>query len=103
MKLPCLNLLRAGSTQFTSSQRVVLRPFYCYSLIFVLISQVIYKFEDRRFRRFDSKILRGILECGRAQVIQIYIVKGKAIPLQAWTVLECIRRLRLPDFKTVGT
>ena len=30
-------------------------------------------------------------------------VKGKAIPLQAWTGPEGSRRLRLPDFKTVGT
>jgi hypothetical protein len=29
--------------------------------------------------------------------------KGKAIPLQAWTVPECSRRLRLPDFMTIGT
>jgi len=29
--------------------------------------------------------------------------KGKAIPLQAWTSPEGSRRLRLPDFKTVGT
>jgi hypothetical protein len=29
--------------------------------------------------------------------------KGKAIPLQAWTVPEGSRRLRLPDFKTFGT
>ena len=29
--------------------------------------------------------------------------KGKAIPLQAWTGPEGCRRLRLPDFKTVGT
>ena len=29
--------------------------------------------------------------------------KGKAIPLQAWTDPEGSRRLRLPDFKTVGT
>ena len=28
---------------------------------------------------------------------------GKAIPLQAWTGPEGSRRLRLPDFKTVGT
>jgi len=31
-----------------------------------------------------------------------YIGK-KAIPLQAWTVPEGSRRLRLPDFKTIGT
>ena len=32
----------------------------------------------------------------------IYL-KGKAIPLQAWTGLEGSRRLRLPDFKTTDT
>jgi len=30
-------------------------------------------------------------------------IKGKAIPLQAWTGPEGSRRLRLPDFKTFGT
>ena len=29
--------------------------------------------------------------------------KGKAIPLQAWTGPEGSRRLKLPDFKTIGT
>jgi hypothetical protein len=29
--------------------------------------------------------------------------KGKAIPLHAWTGPEGYRRLRLPDFKTIGT
>ena len=29
--------------------------------------------------------------------------KVKAIPLQAWTGPEGFRRLRFPDFKTVGT
>jgi hypothetical protein len=28
-------------------------------------------------------------------------IKGKAIPLQAWTSPEVSRRLRLPDFKTL--
>jgi hypothetical protein len=31
------------------------------------------------------------------------IVKVKAIPLQAWTGPEGSRRLKLPDFKTIGT
>jgi len=31
------------------------------------------------------------------------IYKDKAIPLQAWTGLEGSRRLRLPDFMTMGT
>jgi hypothetical protein len=30
-------------------------------------------------------------------------LKGKAIPLQAWTGPEGSRRLRLPDLKTIGT
>jgi hypothetical protein len=29
--------------------------------------------------------------------------KGKAIPLQTWTGPEGSRRLRFPDFKTIGT
>jgi hypothetical protein len=29
--------------------------------------------------------------------------KGKAIPLQAWTGPEGSRRLRIPDFKIIGT
>jgi hypothetical protein len=44
------------------------------------------------------------------EVYTIYIhpffilsVKGKAIPLQALTGPEVSRRLRLPDFKTIGT
>ena len=35
------------------------------------------------------------------QVLKIR-VKGEAIPLQAWTGPEGSRRLRLPDFKTIG-
>ena len=30
-------------------------------------------------------------------------VKGKAIPLQSWTGPESYSRLRLPDFKKIGT
>jgi len=36
-------------------------------------------------------------------VDKILSSKGKAIPLQAWTSPEGSRRLRLPDFKTIGT
>jgi hypothetical protein len=32
----------------------------------------------------------------------IYRKKGKAIPKQAWRGPESSRKLRLPDFKTVG-
>jgi len=33
----------------------------------------------------------------------LWHVKGKAIPLQAWTDPECFRILRLPESKTIGT
>jgi hypothetical protein len=33
----------------------------------------------------------------------LVVSKGKTTPLQAWTGPEGSRRLRLPDFKTVGT
>jgi hypothetical protein len=37
--------------------------------------------------------------------VPMYLVvpMGKAIPLLAWTGPEGSRRLRLPDFKTIGT
>jgi len=31
------------------------------------------------------------------------ITKGKPIPAQVWTGLDGSKRLRLPDFKTIGT
>jgi hypothetical protein len=40
---------------------------------------------------------------GGARANKFRTVKGKAIPLQAWTGPEGSRRLRLPDFKTIGT
>jgi len=36
-------------------------------------------------------------------ILHTYKVEGKAIPLQAWIGPEGSRRLRLPDFKTIGT
>jgi len=33
----------------------------------------------------------------------VHKLKGKAIPLQAWTGPEDARRLRIPDFKTIST
>jgi len=35
--------------------------------------------------------------------LYIDVLKAKAVPLQAWTGPEGSRRLRLPDFKTIGT
>jgi hypothetical protein len=33
----------------------------------------------------------------------LYSEKGKAVPLQVWTGPGDSRRLRFPDFKTIGT
>jgi len=53
-----------------------------------------------------KKGLKWVLwRIGRENVTWLLItyVKGKAIALQAWTGPEGSRRLRLPDFKTIGT
>jgi hypothetical protein len=47
----------------------------------------------------DDSIAKRKITCKLYSFIE---VKGKAIPLQAWTDPECSRRLRLPDFKTIG-
>jgi hypothetical protein len=40
---------------------------------------------------------------GAPHIYDISRLRVKAIPLQPWTVPEVFRRLRLPDFKTIGT
>jgi len=44
-----------------------------------------------------------LLDMNQCSTIFVAVIGGKAIPLQAWTGLEGSRRLRLPDFKTIGT
>jgi hypothetical protein len=41
--------------------------------------------------------------CSEADHVVNIISKAKANPLHAWTSSEYSRRLRLPDFKTIGT
>ena len=50
------------------------------------------------------KIIKSISTCVTVDcmIVSSEKVKGKAIPLQAWTGPEGSRRLRLPDFKTIG-
>jgi hypothetical protein len=60
-------------------------------------------------------VVRKHEECGCINTFMIHVgwvkqalatslaIKGKTIPLQAWTGPEGSRRLKLPDFKTVGT
>ena len=56
----------------------------------------------------SSSILILLASCQQTCMIYTIAVckgkgKGKAISLQAWTGPEGSRRLRLPDFKTIGT
>jgi hypothetical protein len=44
-----------------------------------------------------------IIAISSSRSITFLYGKGKSIPLQAWTDPEGSRRLRLPDFKTLGT
>jgi hypothetical protein len=50
-------------------------------------------------QRANVLLLSNILR----YIIIVLMVTGKAIPLQALTGPEGSRRLRLPDFKTIGT
>ena len=53
---------------------------------------------------FGPRIAYPVASAYRAYAISAAVWKyGKAITLQAWTGPECSRRLRLPDFKTIGT
>jgi hypothetical protein len=47
-----------------------------------------------------------VINCDEWELCDLSVrleVKGKAIPLQTWTGPEDSWRLRLPDFKTIGT
>ena len=58
------------------------------------------------FRMVSSAMLATALEVkwmNPLHPVSSVKVKGKAIPLQAWTSPEGSRRLRFPDFKTFGT
>jgi len=66
-----------------------------------LASRILVKF----YRRFRETIHLHIQVRRWKQQVSLSKgkAKGKAIPLEAWTGPEVSRRLRLPDFKTVGT
>jgi hypothetical protein len=75
----------------------------------VLIS--IFFSADKLFFSFNTNEKKGSAEKGNITLrtfpatncVTLNIVKCKAIPLQAWTDREVSNRLRLPDFKTIGT
>jgi hypothetical protein len=60
-------------------------------------------------KQYGSLVRFATLNAGKklgkyvTDVLLNYKCKGKAIPLQGWTGPEGSKRLRFPDFKTVGT
>jgi len=60
--------------------------------------------EKRGILMFMSQLEKNKYRPFKVTVLNFKVLyKGKAIPLQAWTGPEGPRKLRLPDFKTVGT
>jgi hypothetical protein len=53
---------------------------------------------EAKMNLFGSEVRGGV-----GGLTYVNLVKDTAIPLQAWTGPWGSRRLRLPDFKTVGT
>jgi len=57
---------------------------------------------NQPYNLYLTRLNTGLLELYQIGTCRSFKT-GKAIPLQAWTDPEGSRRLRLPDFKTVGT
>jgi hypothetical protein len=57
-------------------------------------------YKEQIFLQKDSVFLSTLLQTFKTYDSEICV---KAIPLQAWTGSEDSRRLRLPDFKIIGT
>jgi len=69
----------------------------------VLVGGVIVACNVTRNEICSSEILVIDLLALESRWLRTFVVKGKAIPSQAWTGREGFRMLRLPDFKIVGT
>jgi hypothetical protein len=63
------------------------------------IDHLVVTFDQQFSSQFEVAIRKALVIVG----CRVCVVKGKAIPLQALTGPEGSRRLRLPDFKTIGT
>ena len=59
------------------------------------------RFVGEKMELLPHKILK--FEEFAVKLINVSKGKRKAVPLHAWTGPEVSRRLRLPNFKTIGT
>jgi len=55
------------------------------------------------FRQKEVRLRKKDCKYGLMVTSLMCTVKCKAIPVQAWTGPEGSRRMRLPDFKAIGT
>jgi hypothetical protein len=76
---------------------VLLRPdiLFFFPIISTIKCPLSLRDRDRSHNGYENRLM---VEC----MLKNYTVKGKAIPLQSWTGPEDSRRLRFPDFKTIG-
>ena len=72
-------------------------------LLFPLIIRLPIRYSSRTFFFGILRHVDVFVEVTCWFTVSALSKKGKAIPLQAWTGPEVSRRLRFPDFKTIGT
>jgi hypothetical protein len=112
MKLVRLSALRTDRLVPPSPPEIISGTHFCWGTRWrswlrhcVTSRKVAVSFSDNIIRIFHWHNLSGrSMTMGSTQPLtEISKGKGKAIPLQAWTDTEVSRRLRLPDFKKIGT
>jgi hypothetical protein len=85
---------------FYASQRIVsARDYYDVCVKHLLTWKIFNETQHKEFLTFQGRKFRTI----SLQIKLSLICRGKAIPIETWTGPECSRRLKLSDFKTIGT
>jgi hypothetical protein len=69
-------------------------------MILLVVFQTVYQLEPLNVQTHSCKSAAYIED---SLMMSEHVGKGKATPLQTLTGPEGSRRLRLPDFKTIGT
>jgi hypothetical protein len=77
-------------------------PCHCHCTIVLYPSSSVYCSYEIDNRAKTVNLQKDFKKWGVGVWRRILTVKGKATPLQAWAGPEGTRRLRLPDFKTIG-
>ena len=103
-----VKLLGCG-VEHTLSSSAELKKEYSYTSTISLVFMTYYRTNFTFNLQFYLTILQVVFHLLlSSRITKLYFIldnlgNGKAIPLQPWTGPEGSRRLRLPDFKTIGT